>query len=79
MSANDIVVNLTKWSGFINFKKAHENLLQAVSTPVTEPRDLSGIIKDFEMTYELSWKVLKKVLREGAFICSSFRSFSDIR
>lgn len=45
-----------------NFKKAFSNLKQSLATPITEPRDLSGIIKDFEMTYELSWKSLKKLL-----------------
>lgn len=45
-----------------NFKKALANLERSVSTPITEPRDQSGIIKDFEMTYELSWKFLKRTL-----------------
>lgn len=41
-------------------------MTRSLSTPVTEPRDLSGIIKDFEMVYELSWKVLKKkILEDG--------------
>jgi nucleotidyltransferase substrate binding protein (TIGR01987 family) len=46
-----------------NFARAFQNLKRAISTPIQEPRDLSGIIKDFEMTYELSWKVLKKKLK----------------
>ena len=45
-----------------NFQKALRNLIRSLSTPVTEPRDVSGILKDFEMVYELSWKVLKKYL-----------------
>ena len=52
-------------SSFDNFCKALRNLERSLSTPITEPRDLSGIIKDFEMVYELSWKVLKKVLRNS--------------
>lgn len=48
-----------------NFSRALANLRRSLSAPITEPRDLSGIIKDFEMTYELSWKVLKKVLLEN--------------
>ena len=47
-----------------NFLKSLKNLERSVSTPITEPRDLSGILKDFEMVYELSWKVLKKLLNE---------------
>jgi nucleotidyltransferase substrate binding protein (TIGR01987 family) len=49
----------------LSFKKALRNLERSTATPAVEPRDLSGIIKDFEMTYELSWKVLKKILREA--------------
>jgi nucleotidyltransferase substrate binding protein (TIGR01987 family) len=55
-----------KSSSEINFRRALANLRRSLQAPVTEPRDLSGIIKDFEMTYELSWKSLKKMLkREG--------------
>ena len=49
-------------SSHTNFAKAVANLKRSISTPITEPRDLSGILKDFEMSYELSWKVLKKHL-----------------
>ena len=52
-------------SSYLNFVRALQNLKRSVSSPILEPRDLSGIIKDFEMTYELSWKVLKKVLLEA--------------
>jgi nucleotidyltransferase substrate binding protein (TIGR01987 family) len=45
-----------------NLIRAFENLKRSVSTPIEEPRDISGIIKDFELTYELSWKFLKKIL-----------------
>ena len=50
-------------SSLPNFIKAFSNLERSLSSPILEPRDLSGIIKDFEMTYELSWKVLKKKLQ----------------
>lgn len=53
------------------FRKSLDNLEQAlralttsIDTPVTEPRDLSGIIKDFEIVYELSWKTLQKFLED---------------
>lgn len=49
-------------ASFENLCRAYKNLDRSLATPVTEPRDLSGIIKDFEMVYELSWKVLKKKL-----------------
>ena len=49
-------------TSFTNLEKAFSNLQRSLGTPITEPRDLSGIIKDFEMVYELSWKVLKKYL-----------------
>lgn len=52
-------------SSFQNFQKTLRNLKVSTAAPVVELRDLSGIIKDFEMTYELSWKVLKRVLREA--------------
>ena len=59
-------ITLQSSSSFENLKKSFQNLTRSLSTPVTEPRDLSGIIKDFEMVYELSWKVLKKkILEDG--------------
>jgi nucleotidyltransferase substrate binding protein (TIGR01987 family) len=51
-------------SSVVNFKRAFANLERSLAHPITEPRDQSGIIKDFEMTYELSWKALKKKLIE---------------
>ncbi len=53
---------VNKSSSQKNFVRAVENLKRSFSEPIREPRDLSGIIKDFEMAYELSWKVLKKIL-----------------
>ncbi|NBQ54701.1 MAG: hypothetical protein EBU49_14135 [Proteobacteria bacterium] len=59
-------ITLQSSNSFENLKKSFQNLTRSLSTPVTEPRDLSGIIKDFEMVYELSWKVLKKkILEDG--------------
>jgi nucleotidyltransferase substrate binding protein (TIGR01987 family) len=42
-----------------NFMKAFQSLKESLEIPITTKRDLSGIIKDFELLYELSWKVLK--------------------
>lgn len=55
-------IRLESSSSFDNLCRAFKNLDRSLATPVTEPRDLSGIIKDFEMVYELSWKFLKKRL-----------------
>lgn len=49
-------------SSIENLKLAFAALERLLKTPVTEPRDLSGIVKDFEIVYELSWKTLKKFL-----------------
>lgn len=47
-----------------NFEKVLQALKRSASTPILEPRDLSGIIKDFELAYELAWKTLKLFLKE---------------
>lgn len=50
----------------LNFAKAAHALERSASSPITEPRDMSGIVKDFEIVYELSWKLLKAFLeKEG--------------
>lgn len=60
-----------------NFSKALGALRISLASPVTEPRDLSGIIKDFEICYELSWKTLKKYLRwKGHATMSARDAFS---
>lgn len=60
-----------------NWRDALKALEKSLSTPVAEPRDLSGIIKDFEMVYELSWKTLKKFLeKEGHETGSAKQTFS---
>ena len=48
----------------LNFSKALRALEQSIALPVANPRDLSGIIKDFEIVYELSWKSLKAFLEK---------------
>ena len=53
-----------KWDdGLNNFAKTVANLEVSVNSPVTEKRDLSGIIKDFELAYELAWKQLRTLLQ----------------
>ena len=56
-----------------NFDKALAALSVSVATPAVEPRDLSGIIKDFEIVYELTWKTLKKFLEEQGHETTSAR------
>lgn len=49
-----------------NLRKAVSQLELSLSSPVTEPRDLAGIVKCFEFSYELAWKALKAELgRQG--------------
>lgn len=48
-----------------NFEKALATLHRSISKPIEDERDLAGIIKGFEIVYELSWTILKKTLRES--------------
>jgi nucleotidyltransferase substrate binding protein (TIGR01987 family) len=45
-----------------NLGRSVESLREATAAPVAEPRDLAGIIKNFEFVYELSWVALKRAL-----------------
>ena len=47
-----------------NYSKALASLSKAIADPIEEDRDLGGIIKAFEIVYELGWKLLKKRLEE---------------
>jgi nucleotidyltransferase substrate binding protein (TIGR01987 family) len=47
-----------------NLERALKSLKDSVSAPIREKRDLSGIIKDFELVYELTWKTLQSLLKE---------------
>ncbi|MBN1962531.1 MAG: nucleotidyltransferase substrate binding protein [Deltaproteobacteria bacterium] len=57
-----------------NLNRALRALRLAATTPVAEPRDLAGIIKNFEIVYELSWKTLKRKLENAGHNPSSARS-----
>lgn len=37
-----------------NLKKALKSLEESLDSPITEARDMAGIIKNFEFVYELS-------------------------
>lgn len=45
-----------------SFQAAFASLKDALSTPVTEDRDMAGIIKNFEFTFETGWKYLRALL-----------------
>lgn len=47
-----------------NFDRALAALEDAVALPVAEDRDIGGIIKAFELTYETAWKALKRRLAD---------------
>jgi nucleotidyltransferase substrate binding protein (TIGR01987 family) len=44
------------------FSSALLSLKNALASPVTEDRDLAGIIKCFEFTFETGWKYLRSLL-----------------
>jgi nucleotidyltransferase substrate binding protein (TIGR01987 family) len=46
---------------FDNLKRSFAGLSDAVKAPITEERDVAGIIKCFELTYETSWRTLQKI------------------
>lgn len=56
-----------------NLARAFQSLEIAATTPVTEARDLAGIIKSFEIVYELSWKALKHYLADSGHETSTAR------
>ena len=58
---------MTEIKLYQNFESALNKLKQYISTPVTEERDVSGIIQAFEYTFELSWKTLQKALISEGF------------
>lgn len=40
-------------------------LHRSITKPIEDERDLAGIIKSFEIVFELSWTLLKIALRES--------------
>jgi nucleotidyltransferase substrate binding protein (TIGR01987 family) len=61
-----------------SYRQALTALERSVTTPVTEPRDLSGIVKDFEILYELSWRTLKKVLEDAGHTTTTARQVYEV-
>ncbi len=54
-----------------NLARAVKALQRSATTPITEPRDMSGIVKDYEIAYELSWKTLKAQLETEGHVTST--------
>ncbi len=52
---------------FSNYKKAFAQLERIVQMPHLNDIEEQGLIKAFEYTYELSWKVLQDLLRERGY------------
>ena len=61
-----------------SYRRALAALDRSVTAPVTEPRDLSGIVKDFELAYELSWKALKRALEEAGHSTDTARQVYQV-
>jgi nucleotidyltransferase substrate binding protein (TIGR01987 family) len=57
---------------FSDFEKSFQNLKVAVEN-ATDDLDIDGAIKRFELTYELSWKVIRLYLEDLGIICKSPR------
>ena len=53
---------------FRNFKKAFAQLERIVQMDHLNDIEEQGLIKAFEYTYELSWKVLQDLLKERGYI-----------
>lgn len=52
---------------FTNFKKAFAQLDEAVALPAYSKLEQQGLIKGFEITYELAWNTLKDLLQEQGY------------
>ncbi len=53
---------------FINFNKAFKQLERFVAKENLNEMEEQGLIKAFEYTYELSWKVLQDLLKDKGYL-----------
>lgn len=53
---------------FSNFKKAFAQLEYIVQKPSLNDIEEQGLIKAFEYTYELGWKVLQDLLKDRGYV-----------
>jgi nucleotidyltransferase substrate binding protein (TIGR01987 family) len=58
---------------FINFEKSYKLLDQYVNKPIENELERAGIIQFFEISFELSWKLLKDYLESHEFSVKSPR------
>lgn len=58
---------------FINFEKSFQNLSTTASRKDLNTVELAGLIQYFEITFELSWKILKDYLEAEGIIANTPR------
>lgn len=58
---------------FQNFEKAYVSLKKYVDQPIQTELERAGLIQLFEMTFELSWKVLKDYMEAEGYTLKSPR------
>ncbi len=58
---------------FQNFQKAYLLLENTITNKQLSDAERAGLIKFFEMAFELSWKLMKDYLQEQGFIIASPR------
>ncbi|MCD4831559.1 MAG: nucleotidyltransferase substrate binding protein [Anaerohalosphaeraceae bacterium] len=56
---------------FENFQRAYKLLEQALNIKVPSQVERAGMIQFFEMTFELSWKMMKDYLESEGFVVNS--------
>ncbi|MFA7565609.1 MAG: nucleotidyltransferase substrate binding protein [Alkalispirochaeta sp.] len=49
---------------YANFSRSVDNLLEALEVTTPSKLERQGIIKSFELCYELAWKTLQDYLKE---------------
>jgi nucleotidyltransferase substrate binding protein (TIGR01987 family) len=52
---------------FANYRKSLDNLEEALQSRSYNKLELQGLIKGFELCYELAWKTLQDLLRERGY------------
>lgn len=58
---------------FINFEKSYNLLNQYINQPIETDLERAGIIQFFEVSFELSWKLMKDYLEAQGFSVKSPR------
>ena len=51
-------------NSIVHFEKAYLELCEYIDLPIQNNRDRAGIIKAFELTFELTWKILQKIAQD---------------